>query len=612
MRCDVAQMHLSRQLDGDGAGDGDSGAGAGAGADVAAHVAGCRRCALFETSALAVRRRLRFEPVGAVPDVAGRVMASLPTRVVQRRRSWVPVAAALLAGMVAGASMVGGVSRDAPVAEAELARRVSSAQEGITSIDARLSVTEQGWHAAVPERRFTGHLTYRSPESLALSLRDTTTYPSRAWVRNDVDLVVTADEWWSRGPRDCPQNALPGCTPRAPRVRRVRAREPFASGAPAPLELVVPVRSFSNAAASPGLGTRRVAGRGATGVVVSAGQVAPLLDGLRPAGNLRSVHPSDAVRLWLDSRTLIPLQIEVVAGDGPDRRRWAADRGYVDQAGSVVLDVRLSAVRVNRPVGEDAFAAGPDDALSTSGGFEADPVPVASPAGLPRGYRAWRSGRTTTTGPSPVDVASWTDGRAWVKVRSTTGWAGPGLFGDIGGVARPIDLGRAGVGYMSEDGTAVAVHGTDRDLVVLGSARPAVLLAVASSMGTRGTAVPSAWPEASSASLAAVVARGLRPLVLPARRGFGPPSLRVDDVTVTVAYAGPGERGFVLVTAPGRRLSPPLDPGARGAQVRGRLGRYSPSRGELEWVEGGRVLSLRSKTLSAGELVGLARDLRQP
>lgn len=607
MRCDVAQAHLSGTLDGDGD--------RGALVEVADHVAGCGPCSAFESAALAVRRRLRFETVADVPDIAGPVMASLPQpqpTKARRRPLWFPVAAALVAGMVAGAALVGGASRDAPTAEAALPGRVLRAQEGITSLDARLEIVERGWHRGVPERRFSGRLTYRSPESLALSLRDTTTYPSAAWVHNDVDLVVTADEWWTRGPRDCPVQALPACTPRDPRVRSVRAREPFSAGSPAPLDLVVPVRSFTNSAPPAALDSRRVAGRDTVGVVVSAAQVAPLLDGLRPAGNLRSLHPADAVRLWLDSRTLVPLRLEAVAGGGADRRRWAASRGYVDRPGSILLDVRLGDVRVNGPVAVGGFERAPSNSLSTVGGFVADGAPVKPPPGLPAGFRAWRSGRTTLEGSAPVEVASWTDGSAWVKVRSTSAWSGPGLFGDLGGVARRVDLGPAGVGYVSEDGTRVALHGADRDVVVLGSAGPEVLRRVAASLAATGTAVPPSWPEASSAPLSEVVARGLRPLVLRARHGFANPSLRVDGTTVTVAYAGPGERGFVLVAAPGNRLSPPLDPDARGTRVRGAPGRYSPSRGELEWVEGGRVVTLRSTTLGGVELAALAGDLYTP
>jgi hypothetical protein len=84
--------------------------------------------------------------------------------------------------------------------------------------------------------------------------------------------------------------------------------------------------------------------------------------------------------------------------------------------------------------------------------------------------------------------------------------------------------------------------------------------------------------------------------------------VRVDGRTVTLAYAGPGSRGFLLVQTPGDRLAPPLDDPA-GVQVRGADGRWSPARGELEWVERRRVLSLHSTTLSLEELLAIAASL---
>ncbi|MCU1373518.1 MAG: hypothetical protein JWO68_804, partial [Actinomycetia bacterium] len=65
----------------------------------------------------------------------------------------------------------------------------------------------------------------------------------------------------------------------------------------------------------------------------------------------------------------------------------------------------------------------------------------------------------------------------------------------------------------------------------------------------------------------------------------------------------------VLATRDGSTLSPPLDPDVVGVVVRGRTGRWSPRRGELEWVEGGRQWSLRSTTVGMAELVAVAHEL---
>jgi hypothetical protein len=44
--------------------------------------------------------------------------------------------------------------------------------------------------------------------------------------------------------------------------------------------------------------------------------------------------------------------------------------------------------------------------------------------------------------------------------------------------------------------------------------------------------------------------------------------------------------------------------------VRGQAGRYSYERGELEWVERGVTRTLRSTTLTLGELLAIAEGLR--
>ncbi|HEX8132617.1 MAG TPA: hypothetical protein VF880_04205, partial [Actinomycetes bacterium] len=261
MRCDQARMDVSLAADGELAGE---------------------RAGRLADHLAAIRQQLRLEPVGAVPDVAPRVLAAVrqrarpapagsgqaaagppttapgpspvaPARPARGRRPGrlLPVAAAFLAGAVVGATFVGlGGRRPSQVALADLPARVVAAQRTLTSLAAEVSLVERNWHPDVPERVFTGRLRYRAPEALALRLTDRTAYPSAAWVRDDVTLVVTGDRWWTRGPRGCPVEAQPGCTPRAPRVRLVERREPFADATPVPLDLVTPVRSFTPAAAS--------------------------------------------------------------------------------------------------------------------------------------------------------------------------------------------------------------------------------------------------------------------------------------------------------------------------------------------------------------------------
>jgi hypothetical protein len=365
-------------------------------------------------------------------------------------------------------------------------------------------------------------------------------------------------------------------------------------------------------------------------VAATVAQAAPLLAGLAPAGagNLRSLHPADRVELWLDEAALVPMALRVIAAPTGERRAWAEAHGYRDRPGQVVLELALSRVSLNRPLEADAFPLPPAGAEAEDAGFrdrdpgEAGPgAPVdrgtaaAAPAWLPAGFRAYRAGAAggapgptaTRAGPT-VAVRTWTDGRAWVKVRVTRNWPGGRLFGDLGELVRPAGLG-AGVAYWSEDGTRVAVHGQGLDLLVTGSVGEADLARVAASLPVPGRPVPAGWAEAATSTLPEAVAADpalRRPRDL---RGFAAPAVRVDGRTVTLAYAGPGSRGFLLVQAPGDRLAPPLADDPAGVRVRGTDGRWSPGRGELEWVERHRTLTLRSTTLSLEELLAIAASL---
>ena len=94
--------------------------------------------------------------------------------------------------------------------------------------------------------------------------------------------------------------------------------------------------------------------------------------------------------------------------------------------------------------------------------------------------------------------------------------------------------------------------------------------------------------------------------------GFATPTIRADLGVVTLAYAGAGNRAFLLTESVDGRLSPPLEANVRGVLVRGIEGRYSPDRGLLEWVEDEVTISLTSTTLTLDELLVIATLLREP
>jgi hypothetical protein len=521
----------------------------------------------------------------------------------------VAAALAAIAGVAAGAAFVGLGPEPRSPAAADLPDRVLAAQAGIESLDARFQLVEDDATGHHWQRRLEGRLVYEAPESLALTLSD-------PWAAEPGPrLVVDGERWWQSTVRACsPRPNWSGCPDAARRwVRSVRGREPFSESSPVPLELINPVDGFTPAASKlAGLGTRTIAGRRAVGVAVTAAQMGPFLDGLSTGAHLRAVHPGDPVELWLDDEHLVPLEVTVRAASDPDRARWASGQGSTDRAGDTVLRFTVTSVTINGPIADDAFATpariAPDEALDA--GFRPGGGPdVPVPSDLPGGFRPYRSGTISGTGGPTIGVDSWTDGRAWLAVRSTREWPGGRLFGGLGTSVRTVGLGDAGVAYVSDDGRKVALHGDGLDVVVSGSVAPDELRAAAASLGVTGLRVPPSWDESATATLAETADAVPGLLVAPELDGFGPPAVRIADGTVIQDYAGAGDRGFTLVQSRMGALTPPANGDVVGIEVRGTPGRYSAERGQLEWVEAGTTHGLSSHTLTLAELLALAQSL---
>jgi hypothetical protein len=581
--CDEARAVLSAALDGEAAPDA---------AAARHHLSGCADCRAHIEAWERVRRELAV--AGEPPDLVGDVLDRIGRRPERRTagRRVLPLVAAAVAGLVVGATLVSArPGRGPELVGADIPRRVLAAQTRLDALGARVEIVERGWHPSVPVRRYTGTLDYRAPETIALHLRDRTHYPAGRWLPNHVDVVVDGSTWWARGPAPCPAEAQPRCTPTEPRVRVVTGREPFADDLPAPLDLVLPASGFAIGDDALVLeGSRRFDGRPATGVVTTAAQIGALLDFLRLAGNWRPIAPTAAVTLWLDTETLVPVGVDV----------GSASRGPA-------LQLRLHDLAPPAPLTDIAPSSTvpPPAPVVRDAGFRDAAAPLPAPAWLPAGMRPHRHGAA-----GPVTVTSWSDGRAWVKVRTTTSWPGGRLFGGLGEVVRTVPLPGQGLAYVAEGGRKVAIHGVGVDMVVTGSIPSRDLVHIAASLGVRGERVPGSWVEASTAPLATARAALSPLLVLRGSNDYAPPSIRVDRDTVTLAYAGAGDRGFVLVQAPGTALAPPFDADVTGVRVRGRTGRWTPDTHTLEWLEGAHLVELRSRTLRLAELIDVARQLR--
>lgn len=640
---------------------------------LAEHIAHCPTCADFQRYSAGLRAQLRFEPVATAPDVVDGVLDRIsalglvpgqgvavvtplrprpplwPVRAAVTARATISAAAAV--GFLAGMTFVGvGPEANSPAA-ADVPARIGSVQASVDSLSADVRVVEYGRSDRDGSRDFVGHLAYGGPEELELAL--TETRPSRDRAQGsgapgdgDVRLSVLGGHWLLDAVRSCtPAPGRAACPAGASRfVHEVSGREPFSEAAPLPSELVAPVDSFSLAGQPPSLGERTVAGRRAVGVSATAAQIARFLEGLSPADDLRAVYPTDTVEMWLDRDTLVPLALVVYAGDTPERRGWAASQGYHDEPGDRVLAFTTEHVQIDDPTTADSAShdaaarakaqmqaearrveAAVEARVRYTGtpgfsrreddeGFRAAPTELLGDipaAALPDGFVPGRSGVVDNGGGPLVEVRSWSDGRAWVKVEGTKVWLANHLFGDLGPAVRGVDLGDAGRGYVSADGHKIGLHGDKIDVVVSGSLPTEQLAEIAGRLGVRGQRAPRLWRESRATSLATAAATTPRLLIPTGLAGFGAPAVTVlPDQTVTQVYAGPGDRGFVLTQTSIPVLPPPTDD-AVGVEVRRHPGRYSPAQSQLEWSERGSSFSLVSPTLPLTELLDIAANLRR-
>jgi hypothetical protein len=560
-----------------------------------------------------LRRAIRYEPADPGPDVTARVLARIRTARVETRQRRLRMAAAFAAGIVAGVVFIGAAVRQpVQVAVAGIPDQVLAAQSEVLSLTARLRIVERGWHPEIPERTYEGAIEYLAPETLRVTINDLTSYPSAEWVPNHSEFVVDEDRAWSTWVPGCPTESLPGCMPDTPRATNSIEREPFPEAAPAPLDLIVPVGGFSRASQPTLIGLDEIDGRAAVGVEVSAAQAVGLLQGLISLGNWREVHPTDRVELWLDDAALVPLAMRVYPADDAERALWAVRKGYQDEIDQPILEVIWSEVSDNEI--DDISLSEPPTTDPETQGFADGSVAGLDrliPGRLPEGMTLHRTGVIRGgTGPE-VSAASWSDGRAWLKLRWTGEWPGGRLFGDLGTLVRQEGVG-PGVGYLDERGDRVAIHGGDVDLLLVGSLPTADLLDVASSINITGLPVPEDWAEAATATPETAVEEVPGLLVPDGLTGFGPPAIRTGEGIATLSYAGPGNRGFLLTEAVDGILTPPLEAKPRGVEVRGTEGRYSPDHGLLEWVEDELTVSLTSTTLTLDELLAIADMLREP
>ncbi|MGH2663785.1 MAG: hypothetical protein ACRDH8_13485 [Actinomycetota bacterium] len=643
MRCETAELELSARLDGERDPQLDD--------SLADHVATCARCRAFEARAGRLRKLVRLEPAPPVPDLVPRIMDGVQQNrvpgTVRRLRpgrpvpAWGRYAAAFAAGALVAALVVGGLPGlrpgPSPALATEIPEGIAEASSEVTAYRATFEITERNYHPRVPRRTFTAEVAFAAPERFRSLVTDTTSYPSTMWPRNDLRLEVDGARWLFEGPRMCPREALPACAPAPSKsgdlpppggpnaaAPGVTGREPFDGDALMPTDIVLPVRTLAGTDRVRVVGEDRTLGRETVVVELAYRDATPLFAYLQAGGSWRPFFPVDRVLVSLDAETWFPLAYEVRAASSPERDAWAVRNGLpAERSGSLLFEAEArslstEAVHVPPPPALDAprdegFRDASREQLPELAGYE-----PAAPGEL-LGLRPYRSGTFETTGrPADEVLLSFSRGLSWLKIRQTRTWAQPALFGDVGPLAEPVTLG-PGVGYYEPAtaslGRRVSIHAAGLDLYVESNLPRDELLRVAASIPIRGLEAPAGWLERITLAEARRKAPFLLlPTSLPA--GYRLAAVQPSDGGATVTFRRPDTEldgvGIRLHQSPGDALSPPLEPGVLAVVVRGQTGRYSPERGELEWVEDGIYRSLSGTALDLGGLVAVAESLEPP
>jgi hypothetical protein len=643
MNCDKVQAVLSDRLDGGRAPDR-------IGATVDEHIATCARCRAFEANALRLRTSLRVRLAEPVPDLVGTIMARvaseslderplmLPTAERPRssaRRRLTPLIAATLAGLMAGSVVVGGPWQrpsTRPIAAAAVVLDIQRAAPSLDAFAATFAITEHGLSPDVPERRLRMDVAFLAPLRFRLDVHDETTYASARWTPTDLTYIAAGSSTYRSGATGCPADLPAGGCP--PTRTTITTRSAYSVQAPAPADLVLPLTTFSSADGIQVVGTDRVAGRDAIRVRLTFARAHALFPFLELGGTWRPFFDDDRVDLWLDASGWFPLRYTVYPSTDPSRQPWELRFGLPREPSTQpIFDVRLTSVERDAP---DAAT------FDVPGWARADTVPLAA---FPRrvGYLP-----ITPTAPgdlmlssavvppgddpdTPRSVLLYTDGMAYVRIGERPDWSGTTLFGPVGQAAQQVDLTTGGVAYYepADDGIGrrLAIHASNTNVFLESNLPRAQLLTLAASLPLRGEALPDAWRTLTGSGISVeqvtpedALSRSPIPVELPTTLpgGYVVASAQVASDTATGDVVGvtfvfrqresdaAGEP-IVLHVQAGHMLPPASSADQSLVDLDGTSVRWTPDRGQLEWIAGDAYLSLQGGADLASMLVLASR-----
>jgi outer membrane lipoprotein-sorting protein len=615
------------------------------------HLEGCAECRAFERGAYRLREAARFEIAPAIPDLVEPIMAAVegkagatrpglrvvrPMRLPRRRLlpRLAPAVAALLLGALVGSLVVGGPwseeARRSPSALAaeDVSRGVAEAAATLTAYEATFAITERHWSDDVPTRLLSMHVWFRAPERFRLEVEDQTAYRTRA-TPTDLELIVDRDTWYSAGPSACPTSPCPQ------RETSFRNRVPFSfsSAAPAPTDLVLPITALAEPAAIRVVGRDTVLGRLAVVVEVPFERAASLFPFLSLGGDWRPFFSGDRVRIWLDRDSWFPLRWIVYPAAGRERNQWELRFGLPDEApGDPVFEVDARSVGLAPPpLGVFAIPSTvePEDRgartvavgdLAAELGFE--PVRPTQLRGLDL-YRAV----IPATPDAGEAIVTYADGLSFLKLAESRSWAGDAPFGSVDVRAEEVPLG-TGVAYYepagAEHGRRLSIHAAGTDLLLESNLPREELLAVAETLPVVGLRMPDDWRVRASGGLLVE-----RVTLAEASAAIGteiavprslPSGVVLASVELVRAEGPPGATLFFRDTEAGAAMirlhvetATELPPASSGVQRRVEVddapGRWTPSRGLLEWLDAGVYRSLDASGLALSELLAIAASI---
>jgi outer membrane lipoprotein-sorting protein len=623
------------------------------------HVADCPACAAFEAGAWKLREAARFEVAPAVPDLVDSIMASVererqerapaPLRLLPGGRArrpllpgrirLAPVAAALAVGLVAGSLAVGGPwqrPEGLSVDAAEVTRGVAAAATTLSEYQARFAVTEYHFAPDVPVREFSMNVWFQAPEKFRLDVVDHTQYPSTDITHTDLELIVNGSSWYSVGSSACPIDVCP------PSETVVENRVPFSSTTPAPTDLILPVTSLADANQLRVVGRGSLLGRPAIEVRLPFDAAQPLFPFLSLGGSWRPFFRSDQVDLWLDASSWLPLSYSVYPAQGRERDEWALRFGLPSESPRQPI-FQVAALSVDRQApppgtfhipqtkGRTDQGAKPVSISQASKETGFEPVQPEDVEGLSL-YQVVLPPPSTSKGEPRQTLITYSKGLAWLKLGETRGWTSNTPYGPVALQAREVRLANGGVAYYEpateDQGRRLSIHAAGTDLYVETNLSRDKLLDVAGSLPVTGIPIPEAWavrrsPEGVTERVTLPQAAAEMPftIMLPAS-GALPPGYEVASAEIVRLHQNTAlnvyfqQQDTDLGTGPIRlheEVATKLPPASSAAQseveVRGVIGRWTPDRNQLEWVEQGVYLSLDAGGLPLADLLAVAASL---